>query len=118
MKEFTCIVCPNGCHLFYDEKTGKCTGNRCPRGATYAAKEATHPVRSLCTTVRTSVEGYPVIPVKTSVDVPKELIFPILQEIDKTIVSKPLPIHATVLKNVLDSGADIITTAPMEKENQ
>jgi hypothetical protein len=42
MKEFTCIVCPNGCSLHYDETTHTCTGNRCPRGAKYAEKRS-HP---------------------------------------------------------------------------
>ena len=74
MKEFTCIVCPNGCSLVYDETTHKVTGNRCPRGAKYAENEMTHPMRSLTSTVRTTLPEYPVISVRTSLEVPKGMI--------------------------------------------
>lgn len=34
MKNLTCIVCPNGCHLQVEEADGSYIvhGNRCPRG--------------------------------------------------------------------------------------
>jgi CxxC motif-containing protein len=115
MKEFTCIVCPNGCALHYDEATHTCTGNRCPRGAKYAENEVTHPMRSLTSTVRTSLPDYPVISVRTSTEVPKGMIKDVMKEINKALVSDYLPINAVVIKNVLNTGADIITTAPMKK---
>jgi CxxC motif-containing protein len=45
MKEFTCIVCPNGCSLHYDEVTHTCTGNRA-RGRQIRRNEVTNPMRS------------------------------------------------------------------------
>jgi CxxC motif-containing protein len=86
MKEFTCIVCPNGCSLHYDEATHTCTGNRCPRGAKYAENEVTHPMRSLTTTVKTSLPEYPVISVRTSIEVPKGMIPEVMKEINKVLV--------------------------------
>jgi CxxC motif-containing protein len=117
MKEFTCIVCPNGCSLHYDEATHTCTGNRCPRGAKYAENEVTHPMRSLTSTVRTSLPEYPVISVRTSIEVPKGMIPEVMKEINKVLVKEYLPINGIVIKNVLNTGADIITTAPMKKGN-
>lgn len=118
MKEFTCIVCPNGCSLVYDEKTGQCTGNRCPRGAKYAESECTHPERTVCSSVRTTVEGYPVVSVRTSCPIPKELIPELMKEINKFVVKEALPIDSVLIHNVLGSKADLITTTPMEKEKQ
>lgn len=117
MKEYTCIVCPNGCALKYDEVTNLCTGNKCPRGAKYAESEFKNPTRSVTSTVRTSVKGYPVISVRTSQEIPKKMIPLLMLELNKVTVEDYLPINAVVIKNVLATGADIITTAPMKKGN-
>jgi CxxC motif-containing protein len=115
MKEYTCIVCPNGCSLHYDETTNTCSGNRCPRGAKYAESEFHNPVRSVTSTVRTSVPGYPVISVRTNREIPKTMVMQLMLELSKVTVSEYLPINSIVVKNVLNTGADIITTAPMVK---
>lgn len=115
MKEYTCIVCPNGCSLVYDELTNTCKGNRCPHGAKYAENEFLHPMRSVTSTVKTSLPEYPVISVRTSTDIPKEKVFSLLRELNKVTVSEYLPINSIVIKNVLNTGADVITTAPMRK---
>ena len=64
-REFTCIVCPNGCRLHTEVENGavtSVTGNRCPKGRDFAEKECTAPTRSLCTTVKTLGGGAPVLP--------------------------------------------------------
>lgn len=115
MKEFTCIVCPNGCTLHYDEVTHVCTGNRCPRGANYAENEVNHPMRSLTSSVRTSLPEYPVVSVRTSTEIPKGMVFEIMKAINKVTIQDYLPLNSVVIKNVLNTGADIITTTPMKK---
>lgn len=55
MKELTCIVCPQGCHLVVQEDAeGRLlvSGNRCPRGALYAQEELTTPKRLVTATCR------------------------------------------------------------------
>ncbi len=45
-REFTCIVCPNGCRLHTEVENGavtSVTGNRCPKGRDFAEKECTAP---------------------------------------------------------------------------
>ncbi|MCI2111123.1 MAG: DUF1667 domain-containing protein [Bacilli bacterium] len=118
MREFTCIVCPNGCSLVYDEVKRVCTGNRCPRGAKYAEAECVNPTRTVCSSVRTTVKGYPVISVRTSVEIPKKLIPDLMKEINKAVVIKPLPIDSIVIPHVLGTKADLITTSPMLKEEK
>lgn len=113
MKEYTCIVCPNGCHLMYDEVNNKTTGNKCKRGALYAESEFKCPKRSVCSTVRTTVKGFPVVSVRTSVEIEKRLIPALMEELKGVIVNEPLEINSVVIKNVLGTGSDIITTTSM-----
>ena len=77
-REFTCIVCPNGCRLHTEVENGavtSVTGNRCPKGRDFAEKECTAPTRSLCTTVKTLGGGAPVLPVRTAGELPKKRLF-------------------------------------------
>ena len=116
MKEYVCIVCPNGCHLVYDEETDSCTGNKCPRGAKYASSEYKHPVRTVCSSVKTDVEGYPVISVKTDKEIDKPLIGELMKELNKVVVHEYLDMNSIVIENVLNTGVNIITTTPMNKK--
>ena len=58
------------------------------------------------------VEGgrLPVVPVKSSVPVPKEMLFDCMTEINKVTVKAPVKIGDVVLKNILNTGADIVAT--------
>lgn len=59
----TCTVCPNGCQVRWDEKTGTFSGNRCMRGSRFAMQERTAPMRTVTTTMKT--ESGKLIPVRT-----------------------------------------------------
>lgn len=52
------------------------------------------------------------MPVKTSDEIPKNMIFEIMRELDKISFS-PIRVGEIVLKNVLDTGVDIIATRNM-----
>ena len=59
-RELTCIICPIGCTLTAELKEGSVTdvtGNGCPRGAEYAARECTCPERVLTTTAAVAGGG-------------------------------------------------------------
>ncbi len=110
-RELTCIVCPKGCPLTVETVDGKeikVIGNTCKRGEEYAISECTHPMRTLTTTA--PVEGGGVVPVKTNAPVPKEMLFKCMDEINKTVVPAGTPLGFTVIKNILDTGADVVTT--------
>lgn len=79
MKELVCIVCPNSCKLSISEN-GEVTGARCPRGKKFATEELTCPKRTVCTTVATVFDDYPVLPVRTETEIPKDKI-PALMEL-------------------------------------
>ena len=124
MKEIVCIVCPNGCALKIEGEGAdiSVSGNKCKRGETFAIGEMTNPVRTICTTVRTSFENAPVVPVRVSKDIPKDKIFDVMRETGKITVTKPVKRGDALIENVCGTGADIIVTSDLltytYKENE
>ena len=114
MKELICITCPRGCHLQVDDNLNV-TGNMCPRGALYAKAELTHPVRMVTSSVEIKSEIASRLPVKTKEPIPKELIFKIMEEINKVVVKAPINIGDVIIKDVLGTGVDIVATKNIER---
>lgn len=114
MKELICITCPRGCHLKVDDNLNV-TGNFCPRGAMYAKAELTHPVRTLTSTVKINSKVSDRLPVKSARPLPKELIFKAMEEINKVTMNAPISIGDVVIKNIFDTGIDIVATKDILK---
>ena len=119
MKEYelTCIQCPIGCALTVkvEEDGVTVSGNGCPRGVKYGVKEVTSPSRTVTSTV--AVEGgvIPRLSVKTRSDIPKEMIFSVMEQIKKTKAAAPIMTGDVIIKNVCDTGVDVIATKSIEK---
>ena len=113
MKEMTCITCPNGCRLQIEEKDGKIlvTGNKCRRGEAFAVSELTHPMRTICSTVRTTCREVPVLPVRVSQEIPKERIFDVMREINRVVLDHPVSAGDVIIPHVLGLKADVIATS-------
>lgn len=110
--EIVCIVCPTGCRMTA-EKNGDewiITGNTCPRGAAFARAELTHPMRSLTTTVRTNSVAMPMLPVRTDGEIPKELLFDAMRQLDKIIITAPLKCGDIILPAVSGTETAVIAT--------
>ena len=118
IKEMTCITCPNGCALRVEEKDGAITvtGNKCRRGVDFATAELVHPMRTICTTVRTVYREVPVLPVRVTKEIPKSRIFDVMGELDLVRVETSLGRGDILIKDVLGLGADIIVTSNVLKE--
>ena len=116
MKEFVCIVCPNGCTLHVDENSHEVTGHKCKRGIEFGVNEVTNPMRTICTTVKTIFAEAPVLPVRVSNDIPKSKIFEVMAEVNKIVVDKKISRGDVVISNVLGLGVDIISTSDLLKE--
>lgn len=115
MKELICIVCPKGCHLKVDEENDyQVSGNNCPRGAEYGRKELTHPTRVITSTIRIKGAYQPRVSVKTSCDVPKELIWDIMKRLNEVEVVAPVHRGDIVEKNICNSGADLVITKDLK----
>lgn len=107
-KEYICIVCPKGCHIVVDGDN--ISGYTCLRGLNYVKQESIDPRRTLTTTVKVNDKNIRVCPVKSSDTLPKDKLFASIEEINKISVDLPIKLHQVVIKNILNTGVDIITT--------
>ena len=116
-RELTCIRCPLGCQLMVtkDRESIKVSGNTCPRGAEYGAKEIMNPTRIVTSSVKVIGGDSPLVSVKTSSDIPKDKIFDVMSEIHKKIVEAPINIGDCIIGNVAETGADIVATSNIFK---
>ena len=85
-------------------------GNTCPRGKAYAVTECTAPTRMLTSTVKVTGGRTAMVPVKTSVPVPKGMMLDVMKEINAVEIAAPVTIGQVIIKDVLGTGADIIAT--------
>lgn len=116
-KEFVCINCPMGCRLTAQIENGAVStvdGNSCRRGIEYAKQEAVLPMRTLTALMKPAGTATP-IPVRTTAAIPKSLLIKCADEIKK--YRPQLPIHCgdILVRNIMDTGADIIATADITK---
>lgn len=115
-RNLTCIVCPMGCDITvtFDENNtiASISGNSCKRGALYAESECTHPTRTLTTTAMCE-NGRPV-PVKSNTPVPKDKMFECMKIINAARVALPVKAGDIIVKNIVNSGSDIIAVQNME----
>ena len=109
MKEFTCIICPNGCQVSVDD-SGNITGNKCPRGVAYVKQESTNPIRTITSTVKVCGGSERVCSVKTEQAIPKGKMFDVMKEINKVNVKAPVKMHDIIIENVCGTGVNVIAT--------
>lgn len=112
-KNITCICCPLGCQLDIDienEEILQVSNNKCKRGDTYARKELTNPTRVVTTTVCIKGGDINMLPVKTNGDIPIKMVFSCVSHIKNTVVNAPVKVGDIVVKNILNTGVDIVAT--------
>lgn len=117
-KEIICIGCPMGCRMsVISEENGQIivTGNSCPKGKEYAANECFNPTRMVTTTVRIENGIYPLLSVKTSQPVPKDLVLKCMAVLREVKVEAPVYAGQVIIKNIADTQADIVATKSMER---
>ena len=105
--ELTCVVCPNGCRLCYEED-GTVSGAKCKRGIAYAEQERTQPMRTLTLTLRT--EAGALVPVRSLQPIPRERTMEavaILQKI--TLPNRDFTCGEVLVEDLM--GAKLIATA-------
>lgn len=115
MNNIICTLCPKGCHLSVDLENKVVTGNGCIRGKFYGISELTAPMRTLTSTVKIDGTICRRCPVKSSAEVPRELVPEIMKLLDGVLLTAPVALGDVVIKNVLDTGADIVITRSMIK---
>ncbi len=113
-RDLICVACPRGCPIKVTmDDNGEITevsGQTCKRGDEYARAEVTHPERSLTSTIRVEGGDAYVVPVKSAVAIPKELLFDAMKVINSSSVKAPVHIGDVVIENILNTGVDIVAT--------
>ena len=120
MKQLVCIGCPLGCNLqvtIEDDHTISVTGNTCPRGADYARKEMTDPRRIVTSSVKVTGGHLASVSVKTESDIPKGKIFDCVKALREVELTAPVSIGQIVLRNVADTGVNVIATKNIYTDN-
>lgn len=118
-KQFTCIVCPNGCEIeaeVVDGQIRSITGQTCKRGEQYVRQELTSPRRTIASSVLVKAGKLPVTSVRLTKAVPKDMIFPIMNEIKKVVVTAPVYAGTVVLHNVCGLESDVIVTKNVDAQ--
>lgn len=115
MKTIVCITCPRGCTMQVNcaNEEIQVVGNFCKRGEEFAGAELTNPMRTICSTVRTTFAEAPVLPCRVSADIPKSEIWNVMKEINKVVVSSPIRRGEVIIPNVLGLGVDVISTSDL-----
>ncbi|PJJ26953.1 DUF1667 domain-containing protein [Lacrimispora celerecrescens] len=118
MKEFTCIICPNGCEISADIeiKDGSDSlirsidGALCPRGEIYVKQELIDPRRNIATSVLVKGGILPLASVRLTKPIPKARIFDAMEEIKKCSLTAPVKAGTVIVENILGYDADVIVT--------
>ena len=121
-REFTCIVCPNGCLITadYEKKEDgsllvkSIEGQTCRRGEEYVRQELTDPRRTFATSVGVRGGSLPLVSVRTSSPVPLSRIPEAVNEIHAQILTAPVQTGDVVVHGLLGLDCDVIATRTVE----
>lgn len=118
LREFTCIICPNGCDIEVElEKDGtilSISGEGCMGGVNYVKQELSDPHRTIASLVPVKGGELPLVSVRLNRPVPKNRIFDVMAEIRKASLSAPVKSGDIVIRNILGLGSDVIATKDIE----
>lgn len=112
-KRLICVSCPVGCEITVKtegDRVVEITGNRCPRGETYARQETIAPMRVLPTSVKVLDGEWPLVSVKTDRPVPKDLIAELMELVRTLAVEAPVAIGQVIAEDLLDTDANLVAT--------
>lgn len=123
-RTLTCIICPNGCELeltYHINENGELvqkgsgaaiavTGNKCPKGISYAEQEIKNPMRTIASSVNLVGGTMPLVSVRVTGPIPKAKIMDVMAVIRSASVIAPVKIGDVVIADVLGLGVDVIAT--------
>lgn len=117
-REFTCIICPNGCEIqaeLKDNTVVSLTGHTCPRGEEYVRQELTDPRRNIATTVLVKGGELPLASVRLTSPIPRDQIFAAMEEIRKISLEAPVEAGTVVIPRILGFESDVIVTKSVDR---
>jgi len=116
IREYTCVVCPNGCTLKVEVKDGekpefvRVEGNICKRGESWARQEVENPLRTIASSVLVRGGEFPLASVRTDSPIPLESIGAVMNDIRSITLDAPLEIGDVVIEKPAGTDCRIIVT--------
>jgi CxxC motif-containing protein len=120
-KEYTCIICPNGCELTAEFEGGRIVavqGAACKRGREYVERELTNPQRNIASSILLEDGVLPLASVRLSKPIPKDKIFEVMAAIKKARLQAPVYIGQVVIADVLGLGSNVMVTRHVAENSQ
>lgn len=115
-REFTCVVCPNGCTIVADVDdddtpvVARVRGNLCPRGEVWARQEVENPMRTIASSVPVEGGDFPLVSVRTNRPIPLSKIGEVMTAIRGVSLKAPVPMGSVVLSSPAGCDTEIIAT--------
>jgi len=115
-----CTLCPTGCVMQVSENTSpfELTGNGCPRGLEFAAAELACPRRLFTGTVRVGGAACPLLPVRTSAEVPRDKLMDVARACRKLQAQAPVQAGDVLLADVAKTGCALVAAADCPSADQ
>lgn len=120
-REFTCVVCPNGCSIAVEvdnDETPVVTrvqGNVCKRGEVWARQEVENPMRTIASSVPVRGGNFPLASVRTNRPVPLTKIREVMEEIRAVILEAPVEIGDVVVPSPAGCDTEVVATRRVRK---
>lgn len=123
-KEFTCVVCPNGCSIKVVYEAGNppkmfsIDGATCQRGKSWAKQEIECPMRTFSTSVPVIGGDFIEASVRLTKPVSLDSVFAVMEELKKIRLAAPLSIGQTVIRDPAGTDTDVIVTRNVRAVNK
>lgn len=119
----TCIICPMGCLMEVETENDSCgqtivrsvKDHGCKRGEQYASKELQNPTRTLTSTIKVIDGAFPVLPVKTEGEIPKNKLLQCMEVIRRASCKAPVKRGDVVIYDILGTGVNMIACVDVSK---
>jgi CxxC motif-containing protein len=112
--EVRCIKCPLGCltelTISGENNVLDVANAQCKDGKGYAIAEFNSPVRVLTATVLTKSGLSRLLPIKTNIPIHKTRLMDCMDFISKVRVEPPIRMGQVIVSNILNLGADLVST--------
>ena len=118
LREYTCIICPNGCDIraqieereYGSRRICSVEGPACPKGRAYVEQELTDPQRNIATSVLVKGGILPLASVRLTNPIPRDRIFDAVSEIKKYTLTAPVKAGTVVITRLMGYDTDVIVT--------
>ncbi|HOK62382.1 MAG TPA: DUF1667 domain-containing protein [Soehngenia sp.] len=107
---FNCNGCKNNCSIEIIKDGNRITynGYKCSKGLSYAKLNSSEESKIVTARAILTNGKMSKIPVRTTTEIPCDLIADVIQTIENTKVQAPIEKGTVIIKNILGTGADVV----------